>query len=135
MFQATELAGSVTCDNTGFSVSFNEFLKIVSNERKSQPDEMSLMEMFRHGRCIFNISHYLVKIFSNRSLDLDDKGYVGEDDFRNLMKGKPGITPEDVEDMITEYKGFEKKTEVAQDKEATEAVIYYKGEETEMLNQ
>ena len=46
-FQATELAGSVTCDNTGYSVSFNEFLKIVSNERKSQPDEMSLIEMFR----------------------------------------------------------------------------------------
>ena len=43
------------------------------------------------------------------------------------MKGKPGITPEDVEEMITEYKGFEKKTEVAQDKEEAEPVIYYQG--------
>ena len=60
-------------------------------------------------------------------MDLDDKGYVGEEDFRNLMKGKPGITPEDVEEMITEYKGFEKKTEVAQDKEEAEPVIYYQG--------
>ena len=45
--KATALAGPVTCDKTGFSVSFNEFLKIVSNERKSQPDESSLMDMFR----------------------------------------------------------------------------------------
>ena len=60
-------------------------------------------------------------------MDLDDKGYVGENVFRNLMKGKPGITPEDVEEMITEYKGFEKTTEVVQDKEEAEAVIYYKG--------
>ena len=43
------------------------------------------------------------------------------------MKGKPGITPEDVEEMITEYKGFEKTTEVVQDKAEAEAVIYYKG--------
>lgn len=79
-----------------------------------------------------------LKYFTNRSLDLDDKGYVGEEDFRNLMKGKPGITPEDVEEMITEYKGFEKKTEVAQDKEEAEPVIYYQGNivkyESEILN-
>ena len=44
-----------------------------------------------------------------------------------MLKGKPGITPEDVEEMITEYKGFEKKSEVNQDTEEAEAVIYYKG--------
>ena len=60
-------------------------------------------------------------------MDLDEKGYVGEEDFRNLLKGKPGITTEDVEEMITEYKAFEKKSEVTQDTEEPEAVIYYKG--------
>ena len=81
----------------------------------------------------FLITLSLLIYFTNRSLDLDDKGYVGEEDFRNLMKGKPGITPEDVEEMITEYKGFEKKTESAQDKEEAEAVIYYKGKVSEIL--
>ena len=80
----------------------------------------------------FLITLSLLIYFSNRSLDLDDKGYVGEEDFRNLMKGKPGITPEDVEEMITEYKGFEKKSEVAQDEEEAESVIYYKGTESEI---
>ena len=75
----------------------------------------------------FLITLSLLIYFTNRSLDLDDKGYVGEEDFRNLMKGKPGITPEDVEEMITEYKGLEKTTEDVQDKEEAEAVIYYKG--------
>ena len=83
----------------------------------------------------FLITLSLLIYFTNRSLDLDDKGYVGEEDFRNMMKGKPGITPEDVEEMITEYKGFEKKTESAQDKEEAEAVIYYKGKISEILKQ
>ena len=57
-----------------------------------------------------------------RSLDLDEKGYVGEDELRSLLGGKSGLTAEDVEEMITEYRalGHESNTE-------DEAVIYYKG--------
>ena len=42
-----ELAGTVSLDTSGFSVCFNEYLKIVSNERIKDPDENSLLQMFR----------------------------------------------------------------------------------------
>ena len=48
-----ELAATVSADTSGFSVSFNEYLKLVSNERKADPDEAALLNMFRWGRvCI-----------------------------------------------------------------------------------
>ena len=93
----------MSCDKTGFSVSFNEYLKIVSNERKSEPDEVSLMEMFR-------------------SLDMDKKGYMREEELRSLLRGKAAISPEDVEEMITEYKALKLENKVE-----NEDVIYYKG--------
>ena len=45
--QASEAARTVSADITGNSVSFNEYLKLVSNERKSEPDEDALLNMFR----------------------------------------------------------------------------------------
>ena len=45
--QASEAARTVSVDRTGHSVSFNEYLKLVSNERKSEPDEDALLNMFK----------------------------------------------------------------------------------------
>ena len=45
--QASEAAKTVSADSTGHSVSFNEYLKLVSNERKSEPDEDALLNMFK----------------------------------------------------------------------------------------
>ena len=48
----------MSADITGNSVSFNEYLKLVSNERKSEPDEDALLNMFRWFRKLMgNISH------------------------------------------------------------------------------
>ena len=37
-------------------------------------------------------------------MDPKDKGYLMEEDLRKLLKGKSGISADDVEEMITEYK-------------------------------
>ena len=39
-------------------------------------------------------------------MDPKDKGYLLEEDLRKLLKGKSGISADDVEEMITEYKVY-----------------------------
>ena len=49
-----ELAATVSTDTSGFSVSFNEYLKLVSNERKADPDEAALLNMFRWRQRLYS---------------------------------------------------------------------------------
>ena len=44
--QAQELASSVSVDKTNFSVSFNEFLKLFSQQQQLEPDEETLVDVF-----------------------------------------------------------------------------------------
>ena len=44
--QAQELASSVSVDKTNFSVSFNEFLRLFSQQQESEPDEGTLVDVF-----------------------------------------------------------------------------------------
>ena len=53
--QASEAAKTVSADSTGHSVSFNEYLKLVSNERKSEPDEDALLNMFKWYKTFWEI--------------------------------------------------------------------------------
>ena len=46
----------------------------------------------------------LLELF--RSMDPKEKGYLLEEDLRKLLKGKNGISADDVEEMITEYKVY-----------------------------
>ena len=39
-------------------------------------------------------------------MDPMEKGYLLEEDLRKLLKGKNGISADDVEEMITEYKVY-----------------------------
>ena len=41
------MAGQVSVDVTGYSVSFNEYLQLISIKRRAEPDEDTLMEVFR----------------------------------------------------------------------------------------
>ena len=43
--QAKSLAGAVSVDVTGYSVSFNEYLKLISIKRRAEPDQDSLTEV------------------------------------------------------------------------------------------
>ena len=45
--QTKAIAGLVSCDKTGYSVSFNEYLRLVSMQRRAEPDEQTLMEIFK----------------------------------------------------------------------------------------
>ncbi len=44
--QAKDLASTVSVDKTNFSVSFNEFLKLMSEQQESEPDEEALVQVF-----------------------------------------------------------------------------------------
>ena len=44
--QARDLAATVSVDKTNHSVSFNEFLRIYAEQKTSEPDEETLVEMF-----------------------------------------------------------------------------------------
>jgi Ca2+-binding EF-hand superfamily protein len=45
--QARSLAETASVDTTNHSVSFNEFLKLMAQQREIEPDEDTLLEMFR----------------------------------------------------------------------------------------
>ena len=45
--QARSLAETVSVDRTNHSVSFNEFLRLMSMQRDVEPDEETLLDMFR----------------------------------------------------------------------------------------
>ena len=51
----------------------------------------------------------LLELF--RSMDPKENGYLLEEDLRKLLKGKNGISADDVEEMITEYKVYLKRGE------------------------
>ena len=41
------MASLVSVDVSGFSVSYNEYLKLISIKRRAEPDQDTLMEVFR----------------------------------------------------------------------------------------
>ena len=44
--QAQELAATVSVDKEKYSVSFNEFLQFMYNQKTTEPDEETLVKMF-----------------------------------------------------------------------------------------
>merc|ERR1711915_291517 len=99
--QAKSMVKHVSCDHHGYSLSFNEYLQLVSAQRRREPDEQILMEVFR-------------------SFDPTDSGEISEERFRKIMKNKEGVSDEDINEMIDEYRSMSKSTIGA------ENVILYK---------
>ena len=75
------MASEVSVDATGFSISFNEYLRLISIKRRAEPSEEMLLEVF--------------KLF-----DPHNTGVIEEDQFRKIMSSKQGISDEDIEEMI-----------------------------------
>ena len=46
--QTKAMVKRVTCDMTGFSISFNEYLRLISIQRRADPDEDTLLEVFQY---------------------------------------------------------------------------------------
>jgi len=105
--QAKAIAAMVTCDMTGFSVSFNEYLRLISIQRRADPDEETLMEVFQ-------------------TFDPSNTGHIGEGEFRKILKSKDGITDEDIEEMLEEYKRLEIVTGDNDSTVSSGEVILYK---------
>merc|ERR1712037_924967 len=76
--QAAALAGTVSCDSVGFSVSFNEYLRLISNQRRADPDQETLLQMFHN-------------------LDPEGNDFITEIEFRKIMASKTDVNEEDVE--------------------------------------
>ena len=91
--QAKSLAGAVSVDLTGYSVSFNEYLKLISIKRRAEPDPDSLTEVFR-------------------LFDPQNTGQIEEQHFRKILSSKEGITEEDIEEMVGGIKNTEQRTTV-----------------------
>jgi len=100
--QAKSMAGLVSVDLSGFSVSFNEYLRLVSLQRRAEPDENSLLDVFL-------------------SFDPEETGKIDELQFRKIMRSKEAIPEEDVEEMISEYRRIR-----GEEIENKKNVIYYK---------
>jgi len=90
--QAKGMAGLVSVDELGYSVSFNEYLRLVSLQRRAEPDENSLLDVFL-------------------SMDPAGTGSIKVDQFRKIMRSKEAIPEEDVEEMIEEYKRIRQSEE------------------------
>merc|ERR1712025_742695 len=104
--QVRTMARRVSCDMQGHSLSFNEFLTMVSNIREVQPSTEDLAQAFR-------------------SIDPTNSGEISEAKFRTIMKNKEGMADEDVDEMIEEYK----RTKIIDGKTmncTTSTVIVYK---------
>ena len=117
------MAAGVTVDLTGFSVSFNEYLRLISIRRRMDPDEDTLTEVLR-------------------LFDPHNTGQIEEDQFRKILSSKQGITEEDIEEMIAgttflrscapsrhvpEYKKFDVVAEYKDSTVSSGSVILYKG--------
>merc|ERR1712038_232185 len=104
--QTREMVALVSCDTTASSISFSEYLRLVSIQRRAHPDTESLLAVFQ-------------------TFDPRNSGEMSEEQFRRVMRNKEGVSEEDVEDMIAEYKKL--YVNVKPDtKEHKKGVIYYK---------
>jgi len=82
--QAKMLATAVSVDKTNYSVSFNEFLKLMSVQKEAEPDHETLVDVFA-------------------SFDRENLGKISEKSFVDLLKSKDDISDEEIKEMLDEY--------------------------------
>lgn len=83
--EARGLASLVSVDSLSFSVSFNEYLRLISIQRKSEPSEDTLLHVFQ-------------------TFDPLNTGQIEEDTFRRIMRSKEAVIDEEVNEMLEEYR-------------------------------
>jgi len=82
--QAQTLAKTVSVDKTNCSVSFNEYLKFMSEQKEAEPDRETLVDVLA-------------------SFDREGLGKISEKTFVELLKAKEDIPEEDIQEMLDEY--------------------------------
>ena len=96
--QAKSLARLVSCDRHGYSISFNEYLRLVSIQRKEEPDGDRLLEAFQS--VFFSYQLLFGSCFLVRSFDPTSSGVISEEHFRKIMRSKESVDEEDINEMI-----------------------------------
>ena len=81
---AQTVASNVSVDTKFFSMSFNEYLTMVSKQKTSEPSEGGLMEVF--------------KMF-----DKDGTGRIPELQLRKILSKKFGEDSSEIDEMMEEY--------------------------------
>ena len=82
--QTRDLASTVSVDKTNHSVSFNEFLTLMSMQQEAEPDEEALVQVFE-------------------SFDKEGLGMITEAAFKQIMEGKDDVDEEDVHEMKIKF--------------------------------
>jgi calmodulin len=83
--KARKVARSISADRTGCSVSFNEYLTMMGNQKNVEPTPESLLDSFQ-------------------LFDKDGKGRISVAHFRKIMMCKMGEETMELEEMIEEYR-------------------------------
>jgi len=114
--QTRAMIGQVSVDTRQASLSFNEYLRLVSCQRRADPDETTLLAVFE-------------------TFDPANTGRIPEIQFRKIMSSKATIPDEEVEEMLAEYR----KLEIVRDDAVSNASsgsssIFYKGSPRHIFN-
>lgn len=105
--QAKAMVSLVSIDTIGFSVSFNEYLRLVSLQRRAEPSEETLLDIFQ-------------------TFDPANTGEIEEVQFRKIMRSKEAIPDEEVEEMLTEYRRMQLVKDDNSSTASGPSVILYK---------
>lgn len=106
--QTRAMIGEVSVDARQASVSFNEYLKLVSCQRRADPDETTLLAVFQ-------------------TFDPANTGKIPELQFRKIMRSKATIPDEEVDEMLEEYRRLEiVREEAASTASSGSTSIFYK---------
>jgi len=95
--QARMLAKTVSVDHTNCSLSFNEFLTLMSTQQEAEPNHETLVDVFA-------------------SFDREALGKISEKQFVALLKSKDDIPDEDIQEMLEEYYRIAKLKGITTDK-------------------
>ena len=82
--QARTLAKTVSVDKTNCSISFNEYLTLMSVQQETEPDHEILVDVLA-------------------SFDREGLGKISEKTFVELLRAKDDIIEEDIQEMLDEY--------------------------------
>jgi Ca2+-binding EF-hand superfamily protein len=83
--KARKVARDISADRTGCSVSFNEYLTMMGNQKNTEPTPESLLDAFQ-------------------LFDKEGKGRITVTHFRKIMMCKMGDDKLELEEMLEEYR-------------------------------
>ena len=91
----SDMVRAVGVDKTCYSLSFNEYLSLVSLKRREEPRDTSLLASFRYFFLISDFQYFLIYSL----FDYDKSGTICVQKFRQILKTKL-VSDGDINEMI-----------------------------------